>query len=77
MEYCENDYFLTALMQDYSLMVSDVNNDQMVQFASSVPKGCKSGFVTYRHHVVQQAKLQLVVTYCFWLVPFYPIEICS
>ena len=45
--------------------------------ASSVPKGCKSGFVTYRHHVVQQAKLQLVVKYCFWLVMFYPIKICS
>ena len=47
------------------------------EFASSVPKGCKSGFVTYRHHVVQQAELQLVVKYYFWLVMFYPIKICS
>ena len=39
---------------------------------ASGPKRCKSGFVTYRHHVVQQAKLQLVVKYCFWLV----IKIC-
>ena len=45
--------------------------------ASSVPKGSKCGFVTYRHHVMQQAKLQLVVKYCFWLVMFYPIKICS
>ena len=37
----------------------------------------RSGFVTYRHHVMQQAKLQLVVKYCFWLVMFYPIKICS
>ena len=45
----------------------------ILEFASSVPKGCKSGFVTYWHHVVQQAELQLVVKYCFWLVMFYPI----
>ena len=44
------------------------------EVASSVPKGCKSGFVTYRHHVMQQAKLQLVVKYCFWLVTFYPLK---
>ena len=46
-------------------------------FASSGPKGCKSGFVTYWHHVVQQAKLQQVDKYCFWLVMFYNFEISS
>ena len=30
-----------------------------------VPKGYKSGFVTYRHYVVQQEKLQLVINIVF------------
>ena len=45
-------------------------------FASLVPKGCKSGFVTYPLHIVYQAELLLIVKYCFWLI-FYPIKICS
>ena len=45
--------------------------------ASSIPKGCKSGFMTYWYHAVQPAKLQLVVKYGFWLSMFYLIKICS
>ena len=54
-----------------------VHNQREGQIASSVLKGCKSGFVTYRNHVVKQAKLQLVVKCCFWLVMSYPIKIYS
>ena len=56
---------------------SCIGSNSGAQFASSVLKGCKSGFVTYWHHVVQQAKLQLIVKYYFWLAMFYPTKICS
>ena len=55
----------------YHFTIDSIKTAWPMPFASSVPKGCKSGFVTYRYHVVQQAMLQQVVKYCYWLVMFY------